>query len=304
MPQESTELEGRVAVVTGAGRGIGRAVARALADRGARVVVNDIARDPEGAALAERVAREISDAGGTASANLDSIVDYRASGRLVAQAVEEFGSADILVNNAGLSARGAVWEIDDVEFERVTAAHIAGSFNCTRHASLVMRERGFGRIVNLVSRAGLLGIPDSQAYGMAKGAVFGLTNGASRDLAPFGITVNGVCPAATRTAMVEDAVASLRAQGGDSARRAERLLEGMQTPEEVARPIAALCTAAAGSINGQFFLIEGNRIGLFQPMAVTQHVERSEAWSATQLGEALAGLELHSLSEPYAAEPG
>jgi len=293
------ELEGRAAIVTGAGRGIGRAIALALAELGARVVVNDIGRNEDGEPTAQAVADEITAGGGGAVASLESVTDYAAAGRIVQSALDHFGSSDILVNNAGLASSGSLWEIDAKEFERVTGAHVAGGFNCARHVAPPMMERGWGRIVNLVSRAGITGIPGSLAYAVGKGGIFGLTNAASRELGPHGITVNGVCPASTRTAMVENAVANLQ-QGSEEARkRAESLLAQMQAPEEVARPIAALCTEAAAAINGEIFLVEHERIGLFQPLTVNQQVEREEGWSASELAEQLSGLELHDLADAY-----
>lgn len=295
----ATNLEDRVAIVTGAGRGIGRAVALGLQAEGARIVVNDIGRDEQGEPSAERVAREIRDAGGEAIASVESITDYAAAGRIVGAAVEAFGRVDVLVNNAGVSARGSILEIDDAEFERVSASHVAGCFNCTSHAVKPMVEGGWGRIVNLVSRTGITGLPGSIAYAMGKGAVFGLTNGASRELADHGITVNAICPSSTRTVMVEDAIEVLRKEGPEGQARADSLLAQMQTPEEVAQPIVALCTEAAGAINGQTFLVEHDRIGLFQPLTVTQTIVREPGWGANDLAGALAGLELPALTDAY-----
>ena len=294
------ELAGRTAIVTGAGRGIGRAVAIALSDLGAAVVVNDIGRDAQGIATAEGVVAEIEARGGRAAASLESVSEYDAAARIVETAIERFGSADILVNNAGVAAPGSILEIDDIEFARVTPSHIAGTFNCTRHVVEPMAARGWGRIVNLVSRAGITGIPGTIAYAMGKGAVFGLTNGASRELAAHGITVNGICPSSTRTVMVESAMAQMREEGPEGRRRADNLLAQMQSPEGVALPIVALCTEEAASVNGQIFLIEHDQIGLFQPLTVTQRVTRKEDWSASDLARAIAGLELHGLADAYA----
>lgn len=293
------ELGGRAAIVTGAGRGIGRAIALELAALGARVVVNDIGRSPSGEWTADSVVAEIEANGGTALASPESVSDYAATARIVQASLDHFGSADILVNNAGVAARGSILEIDDVEFDRVTASHIAGSFNCTSHAVKPMVERGWGRIVNLVSRAGITGMPGTIAYAMGKGAVLGLTNGASRELAEHGITVNGVCPSSTRTTMVESAIAELRESGGEGRSRADSLLSQMQSPESVARSIAALCTEEAATVNGQIFLLSHDEIGLFQPLTVTQSVTRKESWTASELARAIAALDLHDLADAY-----
>jgi 3-oxoacyl-[acyl-carrier protein] reductase len=293
------DLAGRTAIVTGAGGGIGRATAHALAQLGAAVVVNDIGRDPAGASTAARVVDEIRAAGGRAAPNTDSVTDWDGTARMVALAQREFGSIDILVNNAGIGFSGAPWDIDPATFERVVSTHVLGSFYCSRHALVPMRERGWGRIVNLVSRAGITGMPGTLPYAVGKGGVFGLTNALSRDLDGSGITVNGVNPASTGTPMVAAALERLGALGEEGRRRAESLLARMQRPEQVAVVIASLCLPGAAHINGQIFLVEHNRIGLFQPLTVTQEVERDEPWTPDALCQALGRLELHGLADAY-----
>jgi NAD(P)-dependent dehydrogenase (short-subunit alcohol dehydrogenase family) len=295
----STDLAGRTAIVTGAGRGIGRATASALAQLGAAVVVNDIGRDDHGASTAERVVEEIRAAGGRAAANTDSVTDWDGAARMVALGRREFGSLDILVNNAGIAFSGSAWDVDAETFDRVVSTHVQGSFYCARHALVPMREQGWGRIVNLVSRAGITGMPGSLPYAVGKGGVFGLTNALSRDVDGSGITVNGVNPASTGTPMVTAAIDKLAAMGEEGRKRAESLRAQMQTPEQVAVAIASLCLPGAAHINGQIFLVEHNRIGLFQPLTITQQVERDEPWTPDALCEALGGLELHGLADAY-----
>lgn len=295
----SAELAGRTAIVTGAGGGIGRATAHALAQLGAAVVANDIGRDERGAATAARVVDEIRAAGGRAAANTDSVTDWDGAARMVAIGLREFGSVDILVNNAGIGYSGPPWSIDAEAFDRVVSTHVQGSFYCARHALVPMRERGWGRIVNLVSRAGLTGMPGTLPYAVGKGGVFGLTNGLSRDVEGSGITVNGVNPASTGTPMVAAALEKLGAMGEEGRSRAESLLAQMQKPEQVAVVIASLCLPAAAKINGQIFLVEHNKVGLFEPLTVTQDVERAEPWTPDALCEALGELELHGLADAY-----
>ena len=293
------ELAGRTAIVTGAGGGIGRATAAALARLGAAVVVNDVRADERGRPTAESAAEEIRAAGGRAAANTDTVTEWDGAARMVELARCEFGGVDILVNNAGLAFSGAPWEIDAETFERVVVTHVHGSFYCTRHALGPMRDRGWGRIVNLVSRAGLTGMPNTLPYAVGKGGLFGLTNALSRDVAGTGITVNAVNPASTATPMVVAAVKQLEAAGEAGKKRAASLLAQMQTPEHVAVVIASLCLPAAAHVNGQIFLVEHNRIGLFQPLTVTQQVEREEPWTPGALWEALGTLALHDLTDAY-----
>ena len=293
------DLAGRTAIVTGAGGGIGRATALALAQLGAAVVVNDIGRDAQGASTAERVTDEIRGAGGRAAANTDSVTDWAGAARMVEIGQREFGSLDILVNNAGIGFSGSPWEIDAATFDRVVSTHVQGSFYCARHALVPMREQGWGRIVNLVSRAGITGMPGTVAYAVGKGGVFGLTNALSRDVDGTGITVNGVNPSSTGTPMVTAALDRLAAMGETGRKRATSLRAQMQEPEQVAVVIASLCLPAAAHINGQIFLVEHNKIGLFQPLTITQAVERADPWSPDSLCEALGKLELHGLADAY-----
>jgi NAD(P)-dependent dehydrogenase (short-subunit alcohol dehydrogenase family) len=299
----SATLEGQVAIVTGAGRGIGRATALALASRGARVLVNDLGASLDGASHNEdpatEVVKTIREQGAEAIANGDSVSEWTSAQRIIESALDHFGRIDFLVNNAGLSAGAPVWELDPELFDRVVRSHLHGSFYCLRAAAPVMKERGFGRIINLVSRAGLIGMPGTAAYGAGKGGVFGLTNAASRDLGPFGITVNAVNPAATETRMVTTAIDEFRAQGDEANRRADGLVAALQPPEQVGALITALCHPAAGRFNGEFFYIEKGRIGLFDPLAVDQSGTTEGAWTVDKLIGALDEFEPHALEAVY-----
>ncbi len=301
----TASLSGRTAIVTGAGRGIGRATALLLSQMGANVVVNDLGAALDGrgedSAPAEQVAREIREAGGRAVANRDSVAEWEAAQRIVKSAVDAFGGVDILVNNAGLSAGRPIWELDPELFARVCDSHIKGTFYCTRLAVPYMKEKRWGRIVNLVSRAGIIGVPGNAAYGAGKGGVFGITNVVSRDLAPFGITVNAVNPSSTETRMVTNAVEMGRKQGGDAARRAENLLKAAQKPEDVGVLIASLCSEEAGGINGQIFFVAKGEIGLFQPLTLAQKTAKEGSWAVDELVQALGKFQPYPLDIPYSS---
>ncbi len=295
-------LKGRVAVVTGAGRGIGAATARRLAVMGARVVVNDPGVDRAGEGLdrgpADTVVRAIAEAGGTAVANYDSVADFESAGRIIETARREFGRIDILVNNAGISAGAPIQQLEPELFNTVVGIHLHGTYNCTRHAVPDMVEAGWGRIVNLVSRAGLLGSAGAGAYAAGKGGIYGFTNAVARDLEPLGVTVNAVNPAATHTRMVSDAVEAAQARGLDDA-SAQRMLAIAQQPDELATVIAFLCTEEAGGISGQTFFVQNGAVGLFAPLQVTQTLLTDEDWTPETLAEAAQRLELHPLGQLY-----
>ena len=297
-------LAGRTAIVTGAGRGIGKATALQLARMGAAVVVNDLGTTVEGmgrdAAVAAAVVAEIEAAGGRAMASAASVTEFAGVERMVAEAVDRFGGVDILVNNAGMSSTAPIWEMDPDDFDRVSASHAKGTFNTIRCVAPHMRARGWGRIVNLVSRAGLVGIPGTAAYAAGKGAVFALTNVAARDLASSGITVNAVNPSSTGTRMVLDAVERARAQGrAEAVARAARLEAALQAPEDVAALIAALCTEEAGKLTGQVLFVGRGEIGLFRPLAVEQTTRVPGGSTVEALLTALGGFRPHPLDAPY-----
>jgi NAD(P)-dependent dehydrogenase (short-subunit alcohol dehydrogenase family) len=196
-------LDGRVAVVTGSGRGIGRAFALAMARAGARVVVNDVGATLDGVGTGEdpasQVCAEIDALGGQAIASHDSVTDFDGAARIVGSAIDAFGQLDILVNNAGIVRDRTLTKMTEEDFDAVLAVHLKGSFNCARHAAAVMKDAGYGRIVNITSSAGLRGNFGQTNYGAAKAALMGLTFIWALELGRAGITVNAVAPAgATR----------------------------------------------------------------------------------------------------------
>ncbi|HLK11203.1 MAG TPA: SDR family NAD(P)-dependent oxidoreductase [Candidatus Binatia bacterium] len=283
-------LKGRVAVVTGAGRGIGRAIAALMAAEGAAVVVNDVgaAVDGSGAAadVADEVVRAIRAEGGTAVANHDSVSDFRAAEQIVGTAIREFGRIDVLVNNAGILRDRMIFNMSEAEWDAVVAVHLKGTFNCTRHAAVHMRQQRGGRIVSMSSTSGVFGNTGQVNYGAAKDGIAGLTRVAARDLGRYGITVNAVCPgAATRmTATVPESAREARAKGriaGPAGARPQALAH--MGPENVAPWVVYLATDAARDVNGQVFFVMGGLIALLDYPAPVRTIQKEGRWTPEEI---------------------
>jgi 3-oxoacyl-[acyl-carrier protein] reductase len=284
-------LEGRAAVVTGAGRGIGRAIAELLAAEGAAVVVNDLGSEVTGAGASTRVANEVVDAirarGGRAVANHDSVADFVAAERIVGTAVKEFGAIDILVNNAGILRDRMIFNMSEEEWDAVVAVHLKGTFNCTRHALRVMRDRRAGRVVSISSTSGVYGNSGQANYGAAKDGIAGLTRVAARDVGRYGITVNAVCPGAmTRMSQTVPQTARVaRASRGISTGLGERAFPLQHFgPENVAPFVVWLATEAARNVNGQTFLAMAGMISLLNyPAPVRTIYKNGGRWTPEEI---------------------
>jgi NAD(P)-dependent dehydrogenase (short-subunit alcohol dehydrogenase family) len=196
-------LHGRVAVVTGSGRGIGREFALGMAREGASVVINDVGVSLDGQGTeddpAAQTCKGIEALGARAVPNYDSVSDFEGAKRIIDTAVDEFGKIDILVNNAGIVRDRSLVKMSEEDFDAVVAVHMKGTFNCARHAAPHMKEAGYGRIINVTSQAGLRGNFGQTNYGAAKAAIMGMTFVWAIELGKYGITVNAMSPAgATR----------------------------------------------------------------------------------------------------------
>jgi NAD(P)-dependent dehydrogenase (short-subunit alcohol dehydrogenase family) len=196
-------LDGRVAVVTGSGRGIGREFALSMAREGASIVINDVGVSLDGQGTeddpAAQTCKDIEALGAKAVPNYDSVSDFEGAKRIIDTAVNEFGKIDILVNNAGIVRDRSLVKMSEEDFDAVVAVHMKGTFNCARHAAPYMKDAGYGRIINVTSQAGLRGNFGQTNYGAAKAAIMGMTFVWAIELGKYGITVNAMSPAgATR----------------------------------------------------------------------------------------------------------
>jgi NAD(P)-dependent dehydrogenase (short-subunit alcohol dehydrogenase family) len=281
-------LSGKVAVVTGAGRGIGRAYAHALAAEGAAVVVNDLSA-PEGSPAQEVVA-ELEAAGGRAVADHGSVTDFAAVERMMNMAIETFGRLDILIANAGISRPQFVAEARESDWADVTAVHCNGTFNCIRHAAPLMAEQGGGTIVTTGDITTGLYFPKLAAYRAAKAAVAVLTLYTAHELVETGINVNSVMPPATDTQMMRAFYDSLGGGLDDFMSNSKQLLADQQhegpsasaassAPPEAVPPLGVyLSTQAGRAITGRLFKLYGNEIRVVLSQGDVSSISPENAW--------------------------
>lgn len=262
-------LDGRVAIITGGARGVGFAIAQALAREGARLALMDPGGNKEGrpetGTPAEDAAAALREAGADAIAIAESVTDHEGCGRSVAACLSRWGRLDILINNAGVLRPKMVWNLAPEDWDAVVAVHLRGSYSMIHHASKAMREARSGRIVNMGSEA-WRGTVGQANYGAAKGGIFSLTRAMARELGRYGITCNTVCPsAATRLTLDEAVKEGFRkrlAAGLITQARFEQVMN-MGGPEQIAPFVAWLVSDAAAQVNGQAFRVEQGLVGIY-----------------------------------------
>ncbi len=278
-------LDGRVAVVTGSGRGIGRGIALELASEGAKVVINDAGVDVDGRGGSEdpaaQVVKEIEAAGGEAVANYGDVSKWDEARGIVQAAVDAFGKIDIVVNNAGILRDKSLLKMEEEEFDAVIGVHLKGTFNVTRHAAGLMKEQGYGRIINIVSSAGLRGNFGQTNYSAAKAGIAGMTLTWAIELGKYGITVNAMAPAAVT-----------RMTTGLLTADPEKIPPEMD-PKNNAPMIAFLASEAAGHVNGQVLGRRGYTYTIFQQYKIIAGMYQAGGWKpadvAKQFDTILAG---------------
>jgi NAD(P)-dependent dehydrogenase (short-subunit alcohol dehydrogenase family) len=278
-------LDGKVAVVTGAGRGLGRAYAQALAAAGADVVVNDL----DSAAVAETVAA-IDQAGGRAVGVVAAVGSSATAQELVDKAVEDFGRLDVMVTNAGILRDRVLWKMSDEEFDLVIETHLRGTFTCARAAAVRMREQGEGgRIIVVGSPAGQYGNFGQTNYSAAKAGIVAFARTWSMELARSEITVNAVVPTAwtqmTATIPVYAPLAD-RVQAGRGLPAAVRREHAVGMPEDCAPLVVFLASEAAAQITGQAIGIGGDRLTLYSHPAEIAYDLRDGGWTAEEIAQA------------------
>ncbi|MBS1848135.1 MAG: SDR family NAD(P)-dependent oxidoreductase [Actinobacteria bacterium] len=286
-------LDGKVAIVTGAGHGIGRGHALELAKHGAKVVVNDLGTTVSGEGHgkdADLTVDIIEGRGGEAVGNYDNVADYEGAGRMVAQAVDTYGRLDILVNNAGIVRDSAIWNMDEADFDSVIAVHLKGTWAPSKHAAIHWRERSksgetfTGRIINTTSGAGLTGNFGQSNYATAKAGIAGMTLTLSLELYKMGVTVNCVGPAA-----------ATRITG--TMPGAPKVIEADEVPEDEFNPmdpstssplVAWLASDESQLVTGQIIRAVGERIILMEGWRDGATITTKKRWDPTKLGQQLA----------------
>ena len=252
-------LDGKVAIVTGSGRGIGAGVAKALAGEGAKVIVNDIGAALDGEGLsntpAEQVVDEIKSFGGEAVPDYTDISTMEGGESVVQTAVDTYGQLDIVVTVAGILRDRMIFNMTEEEWDDVVRVHLKGTFTVCKHAAILYRQQRSGRIVTFASESGLFGNTGQGNYAAAKSGIAGFTKVAAKDLGRYGVTANSICPRAnTRmTQSVPDAARQLRADRPQD--REETPQELAMHPDDIGPFVAYLSSDQAASINGQTFLV-------------------------------------------------
>ncbi|NLL52824.1 MAG: 3-oxoacyl-[acyl-carrier-protein] reductase [Peptococcaceae bacterium] len=241
-------FKNKTALVTGASRGIGRAIALALAEEGAAIVINYV----NNRSLAEEVVREIEESGGKALAVCADVSNFEEAGALVGKAKELFGSVDILVNNAGVTKDGLIMRMTEEDFDRVLEVNLKGAFNCCRHVVPLMVKQRSGRIINITSIVGLVGNAGQANYAASKAGLIGLTKSLAKEIGSRGITVNAVAPGFIETDMTSGLNEKMKEDAKENI-----ALKKLGTPVDIANAVCFLASEKAAYITGQVISVDG-----------------------------------------------
>lgn len=295
-------LAGRVAIVTGGGRGIGRAEAHLMAEEGARVVLADIGVEG-GSFCADRVVAEVMAKGGTAVATTHDLATFEGARQTVTAALDHFGRLDIVINNAGLRAANAIEDLTEEDFDLVVGSHLKATFGMIKYSAPVLAEQGTGVILNTSSESGL-GHPYNSAYAAAKEGITGFTRSIARELGPKGVRCNQIRPRAEATQSPEflavlqkfkpqrDALGRFALGSQGDRHRKSR-------PQDVAVLAVWLCTDAAVAINGHDFFVMGDEVGLWSEPELARTIHCAGEWTLDSLDDYAPGTLIHGLENRF-----
>ncbi len=269
-------LDGKVIVVTGGGRGIGRATCVMLAEHGAKVVVNDIGGGADGAgndqAPADEVVSAIKEAGGEAVSSFDSVTEWEGGQAIIQTALDTFGQIDCVVNNAGNLRDGIFHKMSEQDFESVLAVHLKGTFNVSRAAAPHFREQGSGTFVNMTSTSGLIGNFGQANYSAAKMGIVGLSKSMALDMDRFGVTSNCIAPFAWSRL-----IGSIPTEDEAQKERVAKIQK--MTPDKISTLVVSLCSDQAKHVTGQIFGVRNNEIFLFSQPRPIRSAHTSDGWT-------------------------
>jgi NAD(P)-dependent dehydrogenase (short-subunit alcohol dehydrogenase family) len=286
-------LKDRVAVVTGAGRGIGREIALMMAEAGAGVIVNDLGGREDGtgagASPADDVVKQIQAAGGQACASYESVASMAGGRQIIGMALDMFGRIDIVVNNAGIVRDRMIFNMSEEEWDAVIAVHLKGAFALTRAAAPRFKEQRWGRFINMTSTSGLVGNIGQANYAAAKLGVMGLTRVTALDMARYGVTANCISPFAW-TRLIGTIPTDTSEQKGRVAK-----LEKM-SPRDIAPLAVYLASEEAAGVSGQVFGVRGKEIFVFSQPRPVRSVHRADGWTPPGLAEVFRGTLGHHLT--------
>ena len=294
-------LNKKVAIVTGAGRGIGKEICLYLANEGAKIVVNDLGGDRDGSGggkIADEVVNEINDLGGESVANYDSVSTVEGGNNIFNTAIDSFGQADILVNNAGILRDRTLYNMEESDWDLIMEVHLKGHYNCTRPLVRYIRDtnRSDCRIINMSSVSGLFGNFGQVNYGAAKEGIAGFTRSLALEVAKYKCTVNTISPGAA-TRLTIDLI--------EAAGRKYDENDWTQGPEQIAPIVAWLCTDAAKDVTSQIIHSQGGILGIMQQPAIIQSFTTEDLWTLDQLDNLIPELiETKKFHDEEVAEKG
>ena len=293
-------LQDKVAIVTGAGRGVGKGVAHQLAEEGAKVVVVDLGVNVDGTganqSVAEQVANEIREAGGTAVACAESVATMAGGENIIQTAIDSFEKLDIVVTCAGILRDRMVFNMSEEEWDDVIAVHLKGTFTIVKNACILFRQQRSGRVITFSSTSGLYGNSGQANYGAAKDGIAGFTRVVARDMGRYGVTANSISPSASTrmTTSVPEEARSLRASRGITS-GSSTTLRG--EPEDIAPFVTWLASDESSHVNGHVFHVTAGLISLLNEPDPIKTIHKEGRWTWEELAKvfpATLGLELHN----------